>query len=291
MDKVSIYARALQKHKKGGRVLKALDKAFAAPDGINKMLVFLYAMKGTPYGHVDMCMDKVVDCAELPRIAIWIFFGIDIGNSSHSQYINPAGKVITKNWNDLPKCRPLTLAFYDTDDKRTAIRRDGEDHVAVVYDAKHLIQSGAKVTGSKVGLTPILWHPADYDGHFLCAKDFLSDEQYNSLMGEEGKEVINKNSEVAEKKEVQKTLIALGFKGDMDEANLGEWGSRTEKALNAFQTSVNLPIKNEVDPATAAAMFKALREKAVNAEANYAGYQGRVSTYISGIKTAVNMKI
>jgi len=106
------------------------------------------------------------------------------------------------------------------------------------------------------------------------------------LNTQEGKKVINKNSSVAEKKEIQKTLIVLGFKGDMDEANLGEWGSRTEKALNAFQASVNLPISNEVDPATAAAMFKALREKAAAAEANYAGYQGNVSTYIGGIKVA-----
>ncbi len=107
--------------------------------------------------------------------------------------------------------------------------------------------------------------------------------------GEE--EVINKNSNTAEIKEIQRTLIVLGFKSDMDEVNLGEWGSRTEKALNAFQTSVNLPIGNEVNPATAAAMFKALREKAALAEANYAGYQCRVSTYIGGVKTAANMKI
>jgi peptidoglycan hydrolase-like protein with peptidoglycan-binding domain len=119
----------------------------------------------------------------------------------------------------------------------------------------------------------------------------VDDEKYESLKTDKEGTVINKNSKVAEIKEVQRTLIVLNFKGDMDEANLGEWGSRTEKALNAFQTSVNLPIGNEVDPATAAAMFKALREKAVDAEANYAGYQDRVSSYVGGIKTAVNMKI
>jgi hypothetical protein len=102
--------------------------------------------------------------------------------------------------------------------------------------------------------------------------------------GEE--QVINKNSTKAEITEVQKTLKYLGFAGDMKEELFGQWAERTDDAVGDFQKSVELPRKSEIDPATAAAMFKALREKAAEAEANYAGYTADISTYIGGIKVA-----
>ena len=260
------YERAIEwGHKKGGRVFKALDKAFAAPVGANRMIVFLYAMKGTPYGHVDKCMDRVVDCAELPRIAIWIFFGIDIGNSSHSQYINPAGRIVTKNWGDLPNCRPLTIAYYDTDDQKTKDRKDGEDHAAVVYDSKHLIQSGAaydnkKRLKGKVALTEIMWHPKDKDGKFLCAKDFLSDEQHESLIVKEGTEVLIKQGMkgplVAA---VQKAFIKINYQGDMKPELISlnnELGPNTVAVIKDFQSDNGLPVTGEVDDATMALLME-----------------------------------
>ena len=59
-------------------------------------------------------MDKNTDCAEYIRTAIWLFFGLDIGNSSESQYKNPNGVMVTADWNHLPKCEPLTIAYYHT---------------------------------------------------------------------------------------------------------------------------------------------------------------------------------
>jgi peptidoglycan hydrolase-like protein with peptidoglycan-binding domain len=272
LDKQAIRKRALEHHSPTGRVMVTLEKILNTnyPTGTNLVLKFMELMVGMPYGHVDMCMDKVTDCAEFIRITIYIFFGKDIGNSSHTQYINPKGKIVCTKWNELYKCRPLTLAFYDVDDNSTTVRKDGEDHVATVYDSKHLIQSGASrdTNGrrlySKVAITDIMWHPVDKDGHFLLAKDFLSDEEYNSMIigGETTDIMINKNSDTKLIKAFQTDLFDVGYQCKMNASFLGQWGTNTEDAIKAFQKDNKLPETGVVDAWTFQKMVEAKAAKA-----------------------------
>jgi hypothetical protein len=116
----------------------------------------------------------------------------------------------------------------------------------------------------------------------------MTNEQYESQkVNEEASEVINKNSGVAVIKETQEAFKALGFIGNMQEKSFGKWGDNTNDSLHAMQAALNLPKKDEVDQECAAAMFKALREKAQVAEANYAGYKVEVSADMGGISTIV----
>lgn len=287
INKNEIYARALKYHSKTGRVVKALDKVFTStyPAGTNLIVKFLDDMIGLPYKHTNMVMDAGIDCAEMPRVAYYIFFGMDIGVQSYTQYNNPKGKVITTNWPDLPKCRPLTLAFYDTNaDKKC-------DHVAVIHDAKHLIQSGAakdtdgRKLNAKVAITDIMWHPKNTKGKFLCAKDFLSDDQYNSLIvgGKDTDMLIQMGDKSDLAAMFQRALISAGFKGDMDTALIGEFGSRSAAATKLFQKTCGLPETGEVDNMTAAAMWERAREAEISA------LQERINEALPNLQAAQNV--
>jgi hypothetical protein len=184
MDKQAIYTRALKHHSPKGRVIKALDKVFGAtyPAGTNLVLEFLKEFIGMRYGHVDACMDKVTDCAELWRVTFYIWFGIDIGNYSDAEYKH--GTFVTKIFKFLPACRPLDLVFYDTSSKKIT------GHVAGIFDTKRIFQSGAASNHSRVNFSPIFWLPkGKTSACFRGVKRYLTDEQYNSvIVGEVKKE-------------------------------------------------------------------------------------------------------
>lgn len=161
-------------HTPSGPVLTRLRKVLNTehPKGTNLLLEFLTQFMGWPYGAKNKIMDKVVDCAELPRIAYYIFFGIDIGSWSDAQYLNKSGKVVAESISDFAKCRPLTLGFYKT----SLLKRTG--HVTILYDSKRILHSGAIDTKRLVGFSDVAWGR----NSFLCAKDFITDDQFNSLI-------------------------------------------------------------------------------------------------------------
>jgi hypothetical protein len=254
------------------------------PNGINLAIEFMKQFVGMKYGHVNMCMDKVTDCAEFIRITLYIFTGKDIGNSSHSQYINPEGKIVCTIWSELYKCRFLTVAFYDTDNKSTSVRKAGEDHVAVVYDSKHLIQSGAsydtdgrKLYG-RVAITDIKWHPKLKEGHFLYAKDFLTDNEYNSLIKgrkEENMTAYDNGPVIAA---VQNKLFEIGAPGNMIKEFVGEGGPNTADAVRVYKRSRGLPDTADIDYNTLAALLgePGNTEELIAITAKYNGLKARV---------------
>lgn len=164
-------------HKDGGRVMNALEEVFSTEwsVGTNLQLKFYEQMIGTPYGAKDKCMDNVVDCAELARIGNYIFHGIDIGNFTDAQYASKLGKMVTENFADLPKCRPLDQPFYKT----SALKKTG--HTSIIFDAKRIIHSGASENGKRVDFSAITWGKK-YWQKGMCVKRFLSDEQYASVI-------------------------------------------------------------------------------------------------------------
>ncbi len=177
-NKEACYTRARAwGHKDSGRVIKALDYVFNTnwPAGTNIQLKFYEKLRGTPYGAKDKCMDNVVDCAELPRIGNYIFHGIDIGNYTDAQYKSKLGKVITENFADLPKCRPLDQPFYKT----SALKKTG--HTSIIFDTKRIIHSGASENGKKVDFSAITYGKK-YWKKGMCVKRFLTDAQYNSVI-------------------------------------------------------------------------------------------------------------
>lgn len=156
-------------HSDNGRVITALREIFASsyPTGTNLELVFLDKMRGTPYGSVDKCMDKVVDCAELIRGTFYIFHGIDIGNFTDAQYKSGLGTTVSKTFADIYDAKPLDVVFYDTSSSKIT------GHVAIVYDDDRIIHSGASENGKKVGYSKKTWNKKK----FICIRRFLTDEQ------------------------------------------------------------------------------------------------------------------
>lgn len=259
ITKEACIARAKQwGHKDGGIVIKAIEASFdpKLPKGTNRMLKFYEGLLGHPYGATDKNIDKKTDCAEMTRVGHWVYIGEDIGNYTDAQYNNKKGKVITENFDDLPKCRPTDLVFYKT----SATKKTG--HVAVIYDSKHIIHSGASENGSRVGFSAITWGKK-YWKKGMCVKRFVSDEQYQALIvgGEiiksEVEDVIKKGDKGSQVGAWQRALLAVGQKLPKYGVD-NDFGSETEAATNGFKASVGLPQNGIVDAATAAAMWDKL---------------------------------
>ena len=119
-----------------------------------------------------MCMDRVVDCAELPRIAFWIFFEIDPGSWSDGQYFSRKGKTIGTDIQSLIDAPPLALGFYNTSKAKTS------GHVAVRFSEHKIIQSGAREHDAKVGISSIYWRADIY----LRTRTFLTKEEIDSVI-------------------------------------------------------------------------------------------------------------
>ena len=249
MDKEAIYKRALEKHSPAGRVTKALDKVFntSYAEGTNLILEYLKEFIGMEYGAKDMWMDNVVDCAELPRITFYIWYGIDIGNFSDAQY--KRGTFITKDFNKMSECRSLDLAFYHTSSKKTT------GHVAIIYDSQRIFQSGAATNKSLVNFSPIDWLPTRKTADcFMGVKRYLTDEQYNDVIVQKVqftrilKRVIpwrRKDYMHGEDvREVQTKLKELGF---FNGALGGNYGPITRAAVRAWQRSLGLPRTGVID--------------------------------------------
>ena len=153
LDKEQILKRAEKYHSKTGPVVTAVKEVLSGvyPAGTNRILVFVQKFIGLKYGAVSMCMDKVVDCAELWRITFYIWFGIDIGDFTDAQYLNPAGVIVTRDFNALPTCRSLDLVYYKTSSRK----RSG--HVAAIFDSARIFHSGAAEHGSRVNFSKITW--------------------------------------------------------------------------------------------------------------------------------------
>jgi hypothetical protein len=229
-------------HSDNGRVITALREIFATSytAGTNLELVFLDAMRGTPYGSVDRCMDKVVDCAELIRGTFYIFHGIDIGNFTDAQYKSGLGTTISKTFADIYDAKPLDVVFYDTSSSKIT------GHVAIVYDNYRIIHSGASENGKKVGYSKKTWNKKK----FICIRRFLTDAQIANVTvggtqpvpepkkwtcsrtlkpGMKGEDVYN----------LELALEAHGFNCGITkkehETKIGNFGPKCKKALRDWQ--------------------------------------------------------
>jgi hypothetical protein len=237
VNKNEAYARAYEwGHSATGRVIKALDIIFGTewPAGTNIQLKFYELVRGTPYGAKNKCMDKVVDCAELPRIGNYIFHGIDIGNFTDAQFKSKLGIVITTNFADLPKCRPLDQPFYKT----SILKKTG--HTSIIADAARIIHSGAKENDKKVDYSSITWGKK-YWTKAMCVKRFLTDEQYNSVIVGQAIEkpvfsrILKRTSPMMRGEDVKNLQTLLLAAGYSPKGIDGIFGDNTNKALLAWQ--------------------------------------------------------
>jgi hypothetical protein len=187
-------------------------------------------------------MDRVVDCAELPRIAFYIFLGKDIGSNTDAQFLNKEGVLNGNDYSDLPKADILNLIFYKTSkSKKTG-------HVSIKIDNNNIIQSGAKDHNYKVGISNLFWGKGTYK--LMGIKSFLSEEEMNYKIEdmEEYTEMKkgDKNENVGK---LQSMLIKLGF--DLPKYGVdNDFGSETESAIKGLQNYYDIPVTGEVDDNT-----------------------------------------
>lgn len=257
MDKNAIRLRALKNHDENGRVVTALDKIFATeyPAGALLPLKFYEAMIGTPYGARDMCMDRMVDCAELPRIGNYIFFGIDIGDFSDAQYKNKKATTVTTDFDAVPALWPLVQLFYKTSSTKDT------GHTSIWHDPSRIIHSGAKENDARVGFSALDWNKS----RFVCARSFLTEaEILSATVG--GIPVLNEDvaywrmlkykgvpyTNGADVLRIQKRLKELGyFAGSLG----GNYGPITAAAVIAFQKQNGLDADGIIGPITWSALF------------------------------------
>lgn len=182
-NKEDALRRCDQYHDINRSVYKHLKEVINAsyPKGTNLVIEFLKRMIGKPYGARNMCMDDVVDCAELPRIAFWIFFEIDPGSWSDGQYYSRKGKTIGKDLQTLIEAPLLALAFYDTSKAKTS------GHVSVRISSTQIIQSGANEHNDKVGISAIDW----LERKLIRVRTFLTAAELESItVGEQEDEIM-----------------------------------------------------------------------------------------------------
>lgn len=272
-DKDAIRKRALVHHALDGRVMQALEEVFATiyPVGTWLVMKFIEKMIGLKYGAINMCMDTEVDCAELPRIAYNIWYGIDIGSFSDAQYLSKLGTTVTTNFADVYTLPSGTLLFYKTSNaKKTG-------HVSILHDPARILHSGAEENNAKVNYSAIDWNKS----RFVCARQFLSPGQIAQYtVG--GSEAIIAPTEAtywrllkfggvpytngADVRRVQTKLKELGF----FKASLGgNYGPITEAAVMAFQQHNGLKVDGVVGPITWAVLFDGTAKEKPNVDVKY----------------------
>ncbi len=106
-----------------------------------------------------------------------------------------------------------------------------DDDLNVIHD------KGSKYGVIKEPLNKSTWNRYGRPPYF---KDEVSEDE----------EMINGNSEKTEIKQFQIYLEKAGFKGDMNSDYYGQWGSKTEKSVKAFQKAYGLAQTGVGDCAT-----------------------------------------
>lgn len=270
LDKNAIRERCLKHHSPTGPVIAALDEVLntSYPAGTNLVLKFVEKFIGWKYGAKDMCMDEVVDCEELWRIAFYIWFGIDIGNFSDAAYKSILGTTISEDFDSVYSARPLDLFFYNTSSAKIT------GHVAAKYDDTRIFHSGAKENNSKVNFSAITWNKS----LFMCIRRFISDDQFASIIvggvevpqeAQYWRALKNKGVPYLDGADVLRVQTRLGelgyFKGSLG----GNYGPITESAIRAFQKSNGLSVDGVCGPKTWAALFTGAAKAKAAVEIKY----------------------
>jgi hypothetical protein len=157
-------------------------------------------------------------------------------------------------------------------------------HVAIYMGDGKTIESTPSGHGVHIGN---LWETREWQ--IVLIADITS-----LLQG--GEEEMIKNGDKNDKVlEYQNDLVYLGYsvglnslgRPDLD----GSFGKKTLEGHNAFQKAHGIVLSPDVNEETQHAMRKALREKAIAAEGNYASLGQGVKKYKNGVLAAANMKI
>lgn len=272
-----------------GYTLSAMRAVLEAdlPAGTNILVQFAMQFTGkeesTDYAHWDKpeirlpysntyrySLDRSADCSSFWWAVYKIFFDIDIGTRTLVMYDKWHKKFIP--WEQR---RPGDIILYDFKGRNAS-------HAAG-YIGGGLIQHTTNPT-DKMHIEADTYAAKNRVGVFRP----ISGEQCQSLIkGGESDMLIRMGDKSDLAAMFQRALISAGFKGGMDLALIGEFGSRSAAATKLFQKACGLPETGEVDNMTAAAMWGRARETemTVLGEKNEK-LQGRISEALPNLKAA-----
>lgn len=171
LDKEVIIKRALKHNATDGRTLKALRKILDAdyPAGTNLVVEFVKEFMGLPYGDDGLRLDKKADCSSFWGSVFYVWFGIDIGSYTESQWAN-------KNARRIPfeNAPVLSLIYYD-------FKKPGR---TVTHVAGKISETRIAHTRSK--LRPFMADKLSYAaGDIVGVADFLTENMRKSVTVEE----------------------------------------------------------------------------------------------------------
>lgn len=210
------------------------------PVGTNKMVEFALQFDGgdTVLDHIDNAEKRLpykdgldfqsADCSSFIQSLYLLFFGIDIGSYTESQYRNYKHKVIP-----FKDRRPCDLIFWVSDTKKKKGRN--VSHVALYIGDNKIIHTTSKSN-------PLRVESGDYwaSNRVYCIR-ILSDEQYESLIVKpkipDKIEVLKLTTpyiwgEKVEK--LQKRLTQLGYGSEVGSAD-GVFGPKTRNGVIKWQ--------------------------------------------------------
>lgn len=210
------------------------------PAGTNKMVEFALQFdgEGTVLDHIDNAEKKLpyddgldfesADCSSFVQSLYLLFFGINIGSYTESQYRNYKHKVIP--FKDRRSC---DLIFWVSDSKKKKGRN--VSHVALYIGDNKIIHTTSKSN-------PLRVQSDDYwASKRVCCIRILSDEQYENLIVKPKVNVAFKVLELTtpymrgERVEMlQKRLTQLGYGSEVGGAD-GVFGPKTRNGVIRWQ--------------------------------------------------------
>lgn len=279
------------------RVMRAVCDAArngALNDGTNILVEFALLFDGNktseqqidfsdeirlPYGDCRS-LDKSSDCSSWVENLFDLFFGIDIGTWTESQWKN-----LKSNEIPFEDMRPCDLIFWNFKSGRKV------SHVALYIGNGRIIHT----TGVN---EPMRVETANYASlkRVGCVRP-LSDEQYNSLIyirsseEAEGNDIEMKKGDISEQVgKLQQALLILGYNlgafGPDKNGIDNSFGNVTETAVKTFQLDNGISVTGIADTVTTAAILAALSLKVFGNADSEAGLRQQINDLNAKIEAA-----
>jgi hypothetical protein len=251
----------------GQKVDEAYIKAHSSGDHEKDALALYRKLKAAGIKNV-LCWD----CSGLITEDL-----IDKGVISGDKTANGLLKICTII--DKSKVYPGCLCFRVTDSDKDG-KNEKSDHGHHVGEVTKMVDGVPWVTEAKGHAYGVVCKPVNHYGKGYW--EIFGVPSYLGKMGgvqEDTDMLLKKGDNNEHVARVQRALIALGRGGEMNPAQVGEFGTKTQNAVIEFQKAFGLPPAGEVDNDTFSMLLAKATDKIKSDEA-----------YIGGILTAVNMK-